>query len=128
MLAQFPDARLVVTRRDGEEVLRSTLSMVASQMAFQTDSADIDTLEAEWRRKLALRDRRMVKALADFDGPVAHVDFDELGRDWRGAMRRLHAELSLDLPTASLEAMSAEHEKSASDPHHAHRSQIEGFA
>lgn len=128
LIAQFPDARVVVTRRDGDEVLRSTLSMVASQMAFQTNCADIEALEAEWRRKLALREQRMAAALAGFAGPIAHVDFDELGRDWRGAMRRLHADLDLALPPASLDAMAAEHDKSASDPHHAHRSQIEGFA
>ena len=128
LFAQFPGSRLVVTRRHDEEVLRSTLSMVASQMAFQTDHADLDALECEWRRKLALRDARMNAALAGFKGPVAHVDFDELGRDWRGAMHRLHADLGLDLPASSLTAMAKEHEKSASDPHHAHRAQIEGFA
>lgn len=128
LLARFPDARVVVTRRCGDEVLRSTLSMVASQMAFQTDHADIDALEVEWRRKLALREERMSAALAAFSGPVAHVDFDELGADWRAAMRHLHHDLGLELPAASLEAMAREHEKSASDPHHAHRSQIESFA
>ena len=128
LLEQFPEARVVVTRRCGDAVLRSTLSMVASQMAFQTDHADMGALEAEWRRKLALRDERMDAALAGFGGPVAHVDFDELGTDWRGTMRRLHADLSLELPTSSLEAMATEHQKSASDPHHAHRSQIKSFA
>ena len=128
LLAQFPNARVVVTRRDDEEVLRSTLSMVASQMAFQTDNADIEALEAEWRRKLALRDQRMADALKAFDGPVAHVDFDELGRDWRSSMRRLHADLGLTLPVASLDAMALEHARSHSDPHHAHGRQIEAFA
>ncbi|MEZ5681890.1 MAG: sulfotransferase [Erythrobacter sp.] len=128
LLSRFPDARVVVTRRDDEEVLQSTLSMVASQMAFQTDHADLGALESEWRRKLALREERMEAALAKFSGAVAHVDFDELTLDWSGAMQRLHNDLGLDLPSASLEAMSAEHNKSASDPHHAHRSQIESFA
>lgn len=128
LLARFPDARVVVTRRCGDAVLRSTLSMVASQMAFQTDHADMAALETEWRRKLALREERMSAALNNFSGPVAHVDFDELGRDWRMAMRHLHEALGLDLPDASLNAMAAEHEKSASDPHHAHQAHIESFA
>ncbi|WP_369027115.1 sulfotransferase [Qipengyuania sp. RANM35] len=128
LLHRFPDARVVVTRRCGDAVLRSSVSMVASQMAFQTDHADLDALEAEWRRKLALREERMSAALAGFGGPVAHVDFDQLGADWRAAMRHLHMDLGLDLPEASLDAMALEHERSASDPHHAHRSQIESFA
>ena len=70
----------------------------------------------------------MSAALAGFGGPVAHVDFDQLGADWRAAMRHLHMDLGLDLPEASLDAMALEHERSASDPHHAHRSQIESFA
>lgn len=121
LLTQFPDARVVVTRRDGDAVLASTVSLVASQMAYQSDHADIGVIEAEWRRKLALRDARMASALADWQGPLAEVHFDDLNADWEGAIARVYAALELDLTPAALAAMRAEQGRAETSPHHAHR-------
>jgi len=127
LLAVFPDARLVVTRRDHGEVLASTVSMVASQMAFQTDHAALDEIEAEWRRKLALREARVAQAVEGFAGKACHVRFEALGADWRGEIARVYAALGLDLTEAALRAMAAEQKRSEGDRHHGHAGQLARF-
>ena len=81
LLAQFPEARLVIADRHDEDVLRSSVSVVANQMTIQCDNVDLDWIEGEWRRKLELRHTPVEKALADFDGPVARIHFYALGSD-----------------------------------------------
>jgi len=105
LLAQFPDARVVVTRRDGGEVLASTVSMIASQMAYQTERADLAAIERGWARKLASRERRLADALAAFPGPLAQVAFADLNADWRDAMARVYASLGLELTSEALAAL-----------------------
>ncbi len=121
MLAQFPDARVVVTRRDKDAVLASTLSMVTSQMAFQTDHADLREIEQTWRRKLELREARMEKALSTWNGPVAQVEFDALGADWVREITRTYRELGLELTFNAMAAMRAEQQRAANSPHNRHR-------
>lgn len=127
LLAQFPDARVVVTRRDAGEVLASTVSVVASQMAYQTDSADLVRIEDEWRRKLALRDARTEAALKDFAGSVAEVHFADLNADWRREVRRIYAALGLDLPPAALAAMEKEQAAAQRAPHTRHAATYREF-
>ena len=127
LLEQFPDARLVVTRRDHEDVLASSVSMVAAQMAFQTDQASIEAIEAEWRRKLALREERVEQVLAGWRGPVARVDFAALNADWRGEVARTYAALDLRLSPAALQAMEAEQARAAREGHHAHAHDLARF-
>ncbi|MEX0342383.1 MAG: sulfotransferase [Erythrobacter sp.] len=127
LLAQFPEARLVVTRRAHADVISSSVSLVASQMAFQSDHSDLDRIEAEWRRKLTMRDARIDAALADFGGPVAFVDFDALGRDWEAEIARTYGALGLELSEDALTAMRREQQKAASGRHLDHRSQIADF-
>jgi hypothetical protein len=97
-----------VARRDSREVLDSTVSVVASQMACQTDHAALDAIEREWARKLGLREARMRAALAEFGGPVAEVEFAALNRDWRGEMARVYAALGLNLSGEALAGMERE--------------------
>lgn len=128
LLEQFPDARLVVTRRDSAELLDSSISLVASQMAFQSDRLDLARIENQWRTKLALREARLEAALADFPGPVARVEFDALGADWRAEIARTYAALGLELTDAALRAMAAEHRRSREGAHNHHRAQRARFA
>ena len=121
LLTQFPEARVVVTRRCDDQVLASTMSVVAGQMAYQSDRADLAGIEAEWRRKLALREERMIAALAGFTGPVAEVEFDALGADWEGEIARVYRALDLSLTEAAMAAMRAEHGRAKTSPHHGHR-------
>jgi hypothetical protein len=128
LLAQFPDARVVVTRRDAREVLDSTLSVVASQMAYQTDHAALAEIELEWRRKLALREARMAEALAAFDGPMAEVDFADLSRDWRGVMAQTYAALGVDFTPEARAAMEKEQALAERSAHRLHAGTYSRFA
>ena len=127
LLEQFPDARLVVTRRSAPEVLASSVSMVAAQTAFQTDSASLPAIEAEWRRKLAMREQRVEAALAAWRGAVAYVEFDALNADWRGEIARTYQTLGLKLTAAALATMEAEQAQAARDAHHGHARDLARF-
>lgn len=128
LLAQFPDARLVIARREREAVLKSAVSLAANQMAIQSDSCDLDRIEALWRHKIDLREKRMAEALATFRGPVARLDFEALGADWEAEIGRAYAELGLELTPRALAAMRAEMTNSARGAHRAHSDQLARFA
>lgn len=127
LLAQFPDARVVVTRRDSDEVLASSMSVVASQMAYQSDHASLEWIEAEWRRKLALRQARMDEAVAGFTGPIAQVEYAALDGDWESAIDCVYRDLGMPLTAAALSAMRGEQRRATTAPHHHHRAQMRQF-
>ncbi|MBT8388563.1 MAG: sulfotransferase [Altererythrobacter sp.] len=127
LLAQFPNARLVVASRHDEDVLHSSMSVVANQMTIQSDKVDLEWIEAEWRRKLELRHSRVQAALADFDGAVAHVHFDELGAGWESEITRIYAELDMKLSSQARAAMAKEMASSKGGAHSAHAAQMQGF-
>ena len=124
LLAQFPDARLVVCKRDTADVLSSSLSLVASQMAFQSRSHDEARLEGHWRQKIALRSQRCNAALASFQGPVAFVDFEEMNRDWRAVMTDVYSTLELDLSDETLQVMAREVARDSGGAHRHHSIQL----
>lgn len=128
LLEAFPDARLVLTRRDSEAVLRSAVSLAANQMAMQSDSCCLGAIEARWRHKIGLREMRMAAALEGWQGPVARLDFDEINADWQGAIARCYAALGLDLTADALLAMQRVMAASEGGHHHAHREQLARFA
>ncbi|MBX7495355.1 sulfotransferase [Qipengyuania sp. 6B39] len=127
LIERFPEARMVVAKRCHDEVLESSVSMVASQMAFQSDHADLDALVGEWRRKLALREARMDAALAGHSGPLAGVDFAALGEDWEAEIARVYSAIGIPLSDEALAAMRGEQARAAKDKHHGHRRQFDGF-
>ncbi|KLE33698.1 hypothetical protein AAW01_05035 [Aurantiacibacter gangjinensis] len=127
LLAQFPDARVVMTRRCENDLIRSSASLVANQMAIQSDHADYEWIEAEVARKIALRQERMDAALAAFDGPVADVDFDALGENWETEITRIYATLSLPMSDETLPAMREEQRKASNGAHRHHGKQIQAF-
>nr|WP_298929231.1 sulfotransferase [uncultured Erythrobacter sp.] len=127
LLKHFPDARVVLATRDQEAVLRSAVSLVANQMAIQCDKCDLDWIETEWRRKLALREDRMAEALKNWNGPTARLHFDALNADWEGEMIRTYSELGIDLTQQALKAMHAQMAESQSGHHVAHAEQLARF-
>ena len=127
LLDQFPDARIIVAGRDEEAVLESSVSMVASQFAFQSDHADLAAIRAEWRRKIALRKARIEAALAQFDGPLARVDFDEFDIDSEAVVERIYKDLEIGLSPEARIAMRRESARASRDGHGQHRAQIAGF-
>jgi hypothetical protein len=128
LLKQFPNARLVIAEREHDAVLRSAISLAANQMAMQSDCCCLDSIEALWRHKIALREARMKAALAEWQGPVARLDFDELGADWEGAIARCYADLGLALTPVALVAMRRQMAASETGHHHAHSAQLARFA
>ena len=127
LLAQFPDARVVMTRRCEGDLVRSSASLVANQMAIQSDNVDYGWIEVEAARKIALRQQRMDAALATFSGPLAEVDFDALDENWEGEIARVYRELGLEMTHASLPAMREEQRKANASSHHNHAKQMGGF-
>ena len=125
VLQAFPDACVIVCKRSAEKVHQSAVSMVASQMAFQSDSHCRDHLGVEWERKMALRDQRLESALAGFTGPVAHVDFDVLNADPLAAMAEVYRDLGLIFDDRSAKAITNEAASAEGSSHHGHRHQIE---
>ena len=125
LLARFPDARVVIARRCGEETLRSSVSLVANQMAIQSDTVELGAIEAEWRRKIALREARAEAALAGFAGPVARIDFARLDADWRAEIAAVYAALGLPLTAPALAAMTRE--TAGASPHRDHARQLHDF-
>ncbi|WP_052208180.1 sulfotransferase family protein [Croceibacterium mercuriale] len=128
LLARFPQARVVVARRAEEDVVASAVSLVANQRALQSASAELGCIEAECRRKVALRESRMAEALTGFAGPLAEVDFAGLDLDWEGEIGRAYQALGLPLTPAALAAMRAEQGRAARQPHHAHKAAYRSFS
>ncbi|WP_230079855.1 sulfotransferase family protein [Alteripontixanthobacter maritimus] len=127
LLDQFPDARLVVAERRHDEVVRSAVSLVSNQMAMQSDNVDLDWLEREWERKVALREERSRRALANFDGPMVRLEFEALNGDWRAQLRRCYAALELPLSALAMAAMEREHSRSAHGAHRHHAASYKNF-
>lgn len=128
LLALFPEARLVIAKREHDAVLKSAVSLAANQMAMQSDTCSLDAIEARWQHKIALRGARMAAALDGWKGPVARLDFGELNADWEGAIARCYAALGLDLTADALMAMRRVMASSESGHHHAHAEQLARFA
>lgn len=127
LLAQFPDARVVVSQRCDAATLRSSVSLVANQRAIQSDEADLGAIEHEWRRKIALRRARIESALDGFAGPVARIDFARLDADWQAEIAALYAALDLPLPDEAIAAMAREMARAGASPHRAHAAHLEKF-
>ena len=127
LLAQFPDARVVLAQRDPEDVAASASSVVANQMAMQSDEADLAWIETECRRKISLRQKRMDQTFAAFGGPLAKVRFEALNRDWETQIARIYDDLGLMLTPKALAAMRKEQGRARSSPHHEHRKIYESF-
>ena len=128
LLEQFPDAKIILTQRETEAVLKSAVSLAANQFAIQTDNADLGEIEALWRHKIALRESRVASALSNWDGAVTRLNFDELNADWEGAIERAYQELDLTLTDAARSIMRKTMAKSAKGSHTQHSQQLGRFA
>ncbi len=128
LLEQFPDARVVLTRRCEHELARSAASLVANQMAMQSDAVDYAWIEGEVSRKIALRQQRMDDALTAFDGPLSVVEFDALNANWEAEAARIYADLGMQLTPAAMDAMRAEQGRAAKGKHRTHAQFYQAFA
>lgn len=124
---QFSNARIVVAHRSHEEILKSTISLVANQMAIQSDGVDLDWIAEEWNRKLKLRQNRLEADLSSFDGYVTHAYFDKLNDDWVSEIRKIYSDLKIDLTSNALRQMKKEMEREDDRKHKSHGTQIKMF-
>lgn len=128
LLDVFPGARVARARREPAAVLSSSISLVASQSAFQTDAADLDAISAEWRRKLALREARVDAVLGAQAARVAEVHFDRLDADWQSAMEQVYRDLALPFTEQALAAMMKEQTRASRSHHQSHAATLQRFA
>lgn len=128
ILAQFPDARVVLTWRCPDDLAASSASLLANQMTMQSDHVDMAWIEGEVVRKIALRQARMDAALAGFTGPLAKADFAALDADWESEVARVYADLGLDFTPAARRAMQAEQTKTSGASHRSHSQAYKAFA
>ncbi len=105
LLRAFPDARLVCVHRDRDAVIASSASLVCNQMSLQSDAVDPLWIGREWRRKVALRERRLAAARGEARAPAVDVDYAAMSRDWRREMARVYAMLRLPLTAAVVARM-----------------------
>ncbi|EDL48581.1 sulfotransferase [Erythrobacter sp. SD-21] len=128
LMAACPEARIVRCLRDKNSTLASSVSMVASQMAFQCRGLQFDELEEEWARKHRLREQRMQSFRSNSEATTSAIAFADLNSDPIAALQRAYSELGYDFTAQSRGAAGAELEIAREDRHVAHRQQVESFA
>ena len=124
LLASFPDARLVLCDRDRDAVLASSLSMVASQRAFQSDSHCEEELHREWERKIELRESCTAAALDQTDRPLSRVCFRRLNDQPHRVLENVYRDLGHRYDGQAKAAVERELALASKGHHRKHRKQI----
>jgi hypothetical protein len=127
LMELFPDARLIFTHRDPLAVVGSAASLAWNQTVIYSDHADPNRVGAEWLRKTRLQIERMHAARRDIP-PERQIDihYEEMERDWRGAMARVYRFLGLELEPA-LPAMEAYQQRTAALKRRPHQYSLAEF-
>lgn len=128
LLATFPGARVVRTRRDESAVAGSMTSLMANQMAVQSDHCDLARIKAAVAAKLALRKERLEASLAAFDGPMAEVEFAALDTQWLAEIRRIYQLLGIALNAPAIRAMERLQSVQRHGSHNQHAGHYAGLA
>ena len=127
LLKVFPDARVIVSHRDPQQVVGSAASLAWNQTIIYSDHADPARMGREWLHKTQLQIERMQAARASIPAErVIDVRYDDMDRDWRGTMARIYRFLELDMEPA-VPGMEAFLERSKRLKRHPHRYSLEQF-
>jgi hypothetical protein len=127
LLAVFPDARLVFTHRNPLAVVGSAASLAWNQTIIYSDHADPRRVGREWLRKTRLQVERMNAARKNIPAErMIDVNYEEMERDWRGAMARVYRFLGMELEPA-LPAMEAYQRRAAALKRRPHRYSLDEF-
>ena len=127
LLNVFPDARLIFTHRDPQQVTGSAASLAWNQTIIYSDNVDPKAVGQEWLRKTHLQVTRMMEARKSIaPDRMIDVQYDAMDRDWRGTMDRVYGFLGLDIEPA-LPAMEDYLDRSARLKRHPHRYSLEEF-
>ncbi len=128
LLGIFPDARLICLHRDPAQVVASSASLAWHQMRIQSDSADPRWIGRDWLRRSARRAQRAEAVRARRpDVPQIDLDFDAVGRDWRGEVRRIYDFLGLELTPAVEAAMARYLARAEASGFRGHRYRLADF-
>ena len=101
LLQVFPDARVIFSHRDPQQVVGSAASLAWNQTIIYSDHADPLRLGQEWLRKTRLQVERMTQARAAIpEDRKIDIRYDDMDRDWRGTMARVYRFLDLDMEPA----------------------------
>ena len=128
LLHEFPDAKIVHCQRENAATLASSVSMVASQQAYQSDIHSADELHREWERKMALRDKASARALSDSSAPTARMCFQQLNDKPHEALCKAYAEIGLTYDADARDAAAKELSRAEKEHHRKHRKQIARLA
>jgi hypothetical protein len=122
VLSAFPDARLVVLRRDPAEVIASSASLVWHHARLMSDSVTPEEIGKEWLRKTRFRAERMENALRRHSN-VERVElrYAEVSNDWRGSMAKVYAMLGRPLDNQVERKMARFVDRSVAHRNHRYR-------
>jgi len=127
LLKVFPDARLIFTHRDPLAVVGSAASLAWNQTIIYSDKADARRIGSESLRKTRLMLERMAAARDAIPADrQIDVHYEDMDRDWRGAMARVYRFLGLDIAPAR-PAMLAYQRRAARLKRRPHRYSLEEF-
>ncbi len=127
LLKVFPDARLIFTHRDPQQVVGSAASLAWNQTIIYSDHADANEIGREWLRKTQLQVDRMMAA-REHIAPERMIDvqYEDMERDWRGTMERVYRFLELDMEPA-VDGMELYLDRSRELKQHPHEYSLEMF-
>ncbi len=101
LLEVFPDARLIFTHRDPQQVVGSAASLAWNQTIIYSDDVDVERTGRFWFDKTAQMVERM-RAARDAipEERMIDVQYDDMETDWRSTMERVYRFLDLDMAPA----------------------------
>ncbi|TMM47400.1 sulfotransferase [Qipengyuania marisflavi] len=127
LLEVFPDARLIFTHRDPQQIVGSAASLAWNQTIIYSDHADAQEVGREWLRKTGVMIDRMRAVRANIPAErMIDVQFDAMDNDWRGTMERVYRFLGFDIAPA-VPAMESYLAKAAALKRRPHRYSLEEF-
>ncbi len=127
LLKVFPDARLIFTHRDPQQLVGSAASLAWNQTIIYSDEADAGAIGKEWLRKTHLQVERMMTARENIASErMIDVQYEDMENDWRGTMERVYRFLDLDIEPA-VAGMEDYLERSRELKRHPHRYSLEMF-
>lgn len=127
--ALFPQSRMIFLHRHPVTVVASGASLAWNQMVMQSDHVEPAWIGQEWlhktehRLRVTSRVRETMAASRQID-----IGFEDVSRDWLGAVRRIYAFLDRELRPETISAMQDYMQRSARDHgYHRHRYRLESF-